>query len=106
MLQITQPSQYRCTQLQYGLAVISEAPSIHIICRLSIKKIVTIFFYSSLQNLLINEIAFQSVSSTIRISSDLIKTSLEIFLKPLSYFFGTRVKGSRKKKFLPWWSDP
>ena len=28
ILQITQPSQYRCTQLQYRFAVISEAPSI------------------------------------------------------------------------------
>jgi len=27
-LQITQPSQYRCTQLQYRFAVISDAPSI------------------------------------------------------------------------------
>ena len=27
ILQITQPSQYRCTQLQYGYAVTSEAPS-------------------------------------------------------------------------------
>ena len=27
ILQITQPSQYRCTQLQYRFAVISEAPS-------------------------------------------------------------------------------
>ena len=27
ILQITQPSQYRCTQLQYKFAVISEAPS-------------------------------------------------------------------------------
>ena len=27
ILQITQPSQYRCTQLQYRCAVISEAPS-------------------------------------------------------------------------------
>ena len=26
ILQITQPSQYRCTQLQYSFAVISEAP--------------------------------------------------------------------------------
>ena len=28
ILHITQPSQYRCTQLQYSFAVISEAPSI------------------------------------------------------------------------------
>ena len=28
ILKITQPSQYRCTQLQYRFAVISEAPSI------------------------------------------------------------------------------
>ena len=28
ILQITQPSKYRCTQLQYRFAVISEAPSI------------------------------------------------------------------------------
>ena len=27
ILQITQPSQYRCTQLQYRFAVITEAPS-------------------------------------------------------------------------------
>jgi len=27
ILQITQPFQYRCTQLQYRFAVISEAPS-------------------------------------------------------------------------------
>ena len=29
--QISQPSQYRCTQLQYTFAVISEAPSIRMI---------------------------------------------------------------------------
>ena len=29
ILQITQPSQYRYTQLQYTFAVISEAPSMH-----------------------------------------------------------------------------
>ena len=29
ILQITQPSQYRCTQLQYRFAVISEAPSMY-----------------------------------------------------------------------------
>ena len=28
ILQITQPSQYRCTQLQYRFAEISETPSI------------------------------------------------------------------------------
>ena len=27
ILQITQPSQYRCTELHYGFAVISETPS-------------------------------------------------------------------------------
>ena len=32
ILQITQPSQYRCTQLQYMFAVISEAPSMYIKC--------------------------------------------------------------------------
>ena len=32
ILHIPQPSQYRCTQLQYWFAVISEAPSICFVC--------------------------------------------------------------------------
>ena len=40
-MQITQPSRYRCTQLQYKIAVISEAPSM-ILAQLCNNKVVQI----------------------------------------------------------------
>ena len=54
MLQITQPTKYRCTPLQYRFAVISEAPSkfthlinsnFHTEHNLAEKKLLTIYYF-------------------------------------------------------------
>ena len=42
ILQITQPSQYRCTQLQYRFAVISAAPSDIFCCEFALAGILSV----------------------------------------------------------------